>query len=103
MPFPKCKIHFNRSFGSCQRETSIEDPSTGVCTVKMVDCNTKLPDSKFFEIQNQIKAGVTLDEVNTKVINSGSINVPEFESAIETAVKKTTKKQTQKTEVTDET
>lgn len=104
MPFPRCKVHFNMSFGSCQREKSIEDPSTGVCTVKMEDCNTKLPDSKLFEIQNQIAAGVSLDEVNTKVINStGGINVPEFEKAVETAVKKSTKKQTQNTEVTDET
>lgn len=97
MPFPKCKVKFNMSFGSCQREKSIEDPSTGICTTKMEDCNTKLPDSQFFEIQNQIKAGVTLDEVNTKIINNdGGINVPELESAIETAVKKTRKKQIQK-------
>lgn len=105
MPFPRCKVKFNMSFGSSPREVTVEDPSTGICTIKVEDCNKPLPDSRLFEIQNQIKAGVTLDEVNTKVINNtAGINVPELESVIETAVRKTRKKQalTQTTEVTDE-
>ena len=87
MPFPKCKIHFNMSFGSSPREKIIEDPSTGVCTVKLEDCNKPLPDSKLLE-RIRLKP-VSLDEVNTKVINNtGGINVPEFEKAVETVAKK---------------
>ena len=102
MPFPKNKIHINKSFGSCQREITITDPETGVEIPKIEDCNKPLPESKYFEIQNQIAAGVTLNEVNTNIINNNNgINIAEFENAIETAVKKS-KSKTQNNEVNNE-
>ena len=91
MPFPKCKISFNKSFGSCQRETSITDPETGNSTTKMVDCNTKLPPAEYFNIENQIKAGVTLNEVNTNILGSADININEVSEGIKTYVKSKSK------------
>ena len=89
MPFPKNKIHINKSFGSCQREITITDPETGVEIPKIEDCNKPLPESKYFEIQNQIAAGVTLNEVNTNIINNNNgINITELEKSIETTIKK---------------
>lgn len=102
MPFPKCKIHFNMSFGSSPREISNEDENGNV-TTKIEECNKKLPNAEYFEIQNQIKAGVTLNEVNTNVINnSDGININELENAIETSVKKTKKSTKTNNEVTNE-
>lgn len=100
MPFPKCKIHFNKSFGSSPREISITDEESGIITTKTEDCNKKLPPSEYFEIQNQIKAGVTLNEVNTNIINnSNGINIPELENVIKTSIKKS---KTTKNEVNNE-
>lgn len=89
MPFPKCKVRFHSSFGSCQREISTEDPVTHDVLVSRQDCNQSLPESELFDIQNQIKAGVTLNEVNTKVLGSG-IDVQSLGEAIETVNKKIT-------------
>lgn len=103
MPFPKMKIHFNKSFGSCPRETSIEDPETGITITKLEDCNKPLPSSEKFEINNMIKAGVTLNEVNTTIINNNNgINLPELETAIETSVKKSKKTKSNNNEVINE-
>lgn len=101
MPFPKCKIHFNKSFGSCPRETTIEDPETGVEIPVIKNCNEKLPDTENFKINNMIKAGVTLNEVNTNIINNNNgINVKELENTVETIVK--TSKKSKSNEVTNE-
>lgn len=92
MPFPKNKIHFNKSFGSCPRESTIENPETGVEIPITKNCNEKLPDAENFKIDNMIKAGVTLNEVNTNVINNNDgINVKELENAVETVIKKSKK------------
>lgn len=99
MPFPKCKIHFNMSFGSSPREITSEDENGNV-TLKIEDCNKKLPNSEFFEIQNQIKAGVTLNEVNTNIIQNNPVNLPELDEAITKATK--TKSKKTNNEVTNE-
>lgn len=99
MPFPKCKIKLNMSFGSSPRETYTEDKETGVCIPKTEECNKKLPDAENFKIENQLKAGVTLNEVNTKVLNGNGVNIPELEQAIEKATKT---KKTNKSETTKE-
>ena len=95
MPWPKQKIQLNKSFGSSPRETYTEDKEKGICIPKTEDCNKKLPDAENFKIENQLKAGVTLNEVNTKIINNeNGINIKEFSKAIEKTI---SKKQTKKT------
>lgn len=90
MPFPKCKIRHVGSFGSCQRESSVTDEETGVVTTVMVDCNKPLPAAEMFEISNMMKAGVHLDEVNTKILSSG-IDTEALTEAVKTSVKSTRK------------
>lgn len=83
MPWPKLKVRFNKSFGSCPRETTIEDKETGITQTKIEDCNKPLPDAENFEIAKQIEAGLNLKEVNTKIIGN-----PIDTAAIEEAVTK---------------
>lgn len=99
MPFPVNKVVFYRGFGSCARETSVVDKDTGVVTTSIEPCNVKLPDAEMFEIQNQIKAGVTLDEVNTNILGSG-VDTSALSEAVTIVAKKSRKKSTQ--EVNDE-
>lgn len=37
-------------------------------------CKTKLPNPELFDLRNQIKAGVNLQEVNSKVFSSSKIS-----------------------------
>lgn len=89
MPFPKLNVRFRTAFGSCMRQTYIENKDTGICIPTMEECNKKLPNSENFEIANQMRAGVTLQDVNTNILNSNeSINLPEFEKAITKTINK---------------
>lgn len=86
MPFPKLNVRFRQSFGTCPREHVTEDEN-GNAIVTTVPCNKKLPDAENFEIQNQIKAGVNLQEVSTKIIGD-KINTKEIEQTIKELKKK---------------
>ena len=89
MPFPKLNVRFRNAFGSCMRQTYIENKETGICIPTTEECNKKLPDSENFEIHNQMRAGVTLQDVNTKILNTNQeINIPEFEKAITKTINK---------------
>ena len=101
MPFPSFKISVNGSFGSCQREVQVTDPDTGIVTTAMEDCNKKLPDASMFQINNMIKAGVSLDEVNTKILSSG-VDTQALTEAVTTVAKSGRKAKSQSSEVKNE-
>lgn len=89
MPFPKNHVQFRQSFGSSPITTTIEDESTGVLKEITKDCNEKLPDAENFEIANQIKAGIALQETNTKILNSENTpNIKDLTTAIQEIEKK---------------
>lgn len=89
MPFPKNNVQFRQSFGSCPIVTTIEDESTGVLTEIKKKCNEKLPDAENFEIANQIKAGVAIQEVKTKILSSQNTpNMKDLTEAITEIEKK---------------
>lgn len=90
MPFPRLKIRHNGGFGSCSRESSVTDPETGVVSTVMVDCNKPLPDAEMFDVSNMVKAGVTLDEVNTRILSSG-VDTQALSEAIKASVKSNVK------------
>lgn len=95
MPFPKNNVQFKSSFGSCQITTAIEDETTGVITTRKKDCNEKLPDAENFEIANQVKAGVAMQEVNTNILSSKTTpNEKDLEEAIKTITKNNKQKTT---------
>lgn len=99
MPFPRLKVRFSRGFGSSPREVAHEDEATGVVETRFEPCNKPLPAAELFEIQNQIKAGVTLNEANTNILGSG-VDTQALGEAVSTVAKKTRK--SKKEEVTDE-
>lgn len=89
MPFPKNHVQFRQSFGSSPIIATIEDESTGVLKEVIKDCNEKLPDAENFEIANQIKAGVALQETNTKILSSENTpNIKDLTTAIQEIDKK---------------
>lgn len=93
MPFKKCNININKSFGSSPRTIYMENED-GQIEEKTEDCNKKLPDAENFEIQKQIESGVNIKEVNTKIIGN-KINEKELGEAIERVKKQRNKKQEQ--------
>lgn len=98
MPFPKNNVQFKQSFGSCPIVTTIEDESTGVLTEVTKSCNEKLPDAENFEIANQLKAGVAIKEVNTKILsNQNTPNMKDLTEAI-TEIEKQKQTNNQKTQ-----
>lgn len=70
--FPKKNIRFCAAGGTLSRIRTHVDEKTGVVVEEFGDCNTKLPDAEMFDIANQIKAGITLNEVSTQIINDAS-------------------------------
>ena len=70
MPFPKLKTCHVSGFGSVARLSSVEK-SDGTVETKYKPCNEKLPPANMFDIASQVQAGVTLQEVNTKILGSG--------------------------------
>lgn len=86
MPFRKQNIMKRTNSGTCKTVTIYTDEVTGIKSEKLEDCNKTLPDKEIFKISNQIKAGVPLKEINTKIITP---TAQEINKAIEnTPIKK---------------
>lgn len=63
--------------GKCQIVTEPEQVTleSGEIVYKLKDLGKeKLPDPELFELQNQIEAGVDMEEVNSKVLRSSKVN-----------------------------
>lgn len=45
----------------------------GECQVKLVPNNQKLPDSSMTSLELQLKAGVNLEQVNTRILPGNSV------------------------------
>lgn len=97
MPFPRCKVRFDSTFGSLAREVSMTDPVTGVVSFTVEDCDKPLPDSRMFDISSMMKAGVTLNEVNTNILSSG-IDLQAVSEACDTIKTRVRKKKQSATE-----
>lgn len=70
--FPKKNVRFCVAGGTLPRLRTHVDEKTGMVIQEYGDCNTKLPDAEMFDIANQIKAGITLNEVSTQIISDAS-------------------------------
>lgn len=53
-------------------ETTLEN---GEVVVRAVKANEDMPDPEMFKIENLAKAGVSMDEVNSKVLGCRSVDV----------------------------
>lgn len=63
--------------GSCQVVMEPEQVTleSGEIVTQIKDLGKeKLPDSELFELKNQLKAGVELEEVNSKVLRSSKVS-----------------------------
>lgn len=64
----------------------------GVVVQEMVDQSEKvLPKPELFDLENQLKAGVNLEEVNSKVFSAKSVNADEVIGKFTQSVKPTEK------------
>lgn len=86
MPFPAMKTCHVSGFGSCTREVTVEKPD-GTIEIMQRPCNQKLPDAKMFDLPAQLKAGVNLQEVNTKILGSG-VSTEELVGAVNQVARK---------------
>jgi hypothetical protein len=83
-------------FGSVPREVSVEKPD-GTVEITTRPCNQKLPDARMFDLSAQLKAGVQLQEVNTKILGSG-VSTEELAGAVNQVARKSKSKQSQPAE-----
>lgn len=72
MPFPNVKFCQCVSRGSSPRLRMDTDDESGIAVERFEPNNKPLPDKEFFMIGNMVKAGVTLKEVNTKILQDDS-------------------------------
>lgn len=100
MPFPRCKVKLVTGYGTSQRTKYVTDEATGISVPVVQDCNKPLPSPEMFKIKNQIAAGVSLNEVPTKVVSNVDPAAIEAEVADVTAKVRKSNKKTK--EVTDE-
>lgn len=75
MGFPRYhynKIHLAPSF--CAIEIEEHENKNGEFVTEPTDQNKKLPDVEMFNLKNMLDAGVDLEEVNSKIISTKSID-----------------------------
>ena len=95
MPFPRIQKYRPAFGGSVVTMNEVELP-TGNFEVQAVDASeTVMPKPELFDIKNQLEAGIQLEEVNSKVLQRGTVSAA-------SVVRKYTKKSTPSTEVTNE-
>lgn len=91
--FPIRRVKFVRAFGTSPRYYEHEDPRTHVVAVEYGECNKPLPAREMFAIQNQLKAGVTLNEVPTAVVQNVDTKVMNtLGTEVETRARRRSKK-----------
>lgn len=62
------------SFGAYPTSDKVVQPAdNGVCEVRDVSNNEKLPDARMTDLELQIKAGINLEQVNTKLVDTRSL------------------------------
>lgn len=62
------------SFGAYPTSDKVVQPAeNGNCEVRDVSNNEKLPDPRMTDLELQIKAGINLEQVNTKLIDTRSL------------------------------
>lgn len=91
MPF-RLKQKYNPSFGKECFETEEHELPSGEIQTTMINQSEKtMPEPELFDLKNQLEAGIDLEEVNSKVLSSKTINADKI-------IRKYTKKSTKSTE-----
>lgn len=91
MPF-RLKQKYKPAFGNaCFESEEQELPSGEIQTIMKNQCEKTMPAPELFDLKNQLEAGIDLEEVNSKVLSSKSVNAGKV-------IRKYTKKSTKSTE-----
>lgn len=86
--FPNLKVHFVTPTGTSPRLRFAADEESGIVETRVVPCNVPLPSADMFDVVKMAKAGITLKEVNTKVLSDSD----SLDSFIEKSIKSNSKK-----------
>lgn len=73
MPF-RFRQKFNPASSHCVCEIEEKENNDGVFVKELVRQDKSLPDPAMFDLKNILEAGVPLEEVNSKVMRSTSVN-----------------------------
>ena len=85
MPF-RMRQKYVPAFGEGVFEAEETELPSGEITTKMNNLSEKaLPEPELFDLKNQLEAGIDLEEVNSKIMSSKSVNA-------EKVIRKYTKK-----------
>lgn len=91
MPF-RLRQKYQPAFGNaCFEPDKQELPSGEIRTIMVNQSEQTMPEPELFDLKNQLEAGIDIEEVNSKVLPSKSINA-------EKVIRKYTKKTTKSTE-----
>lgn len=90
---PKNKNYRPLSFPSeMMVEEFVEDTDKGYSVRKLVSASPEMPDLRSTDLELQLKAGVPLQQVNTKMIPSRSIDAVDFIESVQGPKKRAAKK-----------
>ena len=71
----RCRQKYNMAFGTSVYEAEEVTLPSGEIQTVMVDVSEKtMPDPVLFDLKNQLEAGIDIEEVNSKVLKSKSID-----------------------------
>ena len=86
------KQKYKPAFGKdCFEAEEHELPSGEIQTILENQSEKTMPEPELFDLKNQLEAGIDLEEVNSKIMSSKSVNA-------EKVIRKYTKKSTKSTE-----
>lgn len=74
MPFPKLKFRIDASVCNVTTRSAKTDEVTGIVETKQESAIEELAPAEYWDIGNQVKAGMKLEEVNTKIVHETPIN-----------------------------
>lgn len=89
----------------CGSVVSLEEKTleTGVVETKAVDqCEKVLPKPELFDLADNLKAGVNLEETSSKILEAGSINLESMYKVDDSKTKTKTETEPKTKEVNDE-
>ena len=86
------KQKYKPSFGNACFEAEEHELTSGeIQTIMENQCEKTMPEPELFDLKNQLEAGIDLEEVNSKILSSKSVNA-------EKVIRKYTKNTTKSTE-----
>lgn len=68
---------FNSASASRIFENRLKFAEDGTCSFVLADCSAQLPDRSKFNLSDMLKAGVNLQQLNTRLFDFASADLPD--------------------------